>query len=190
VKIIGEVYFADKGRNIEDNLRNAISAANKHIHETSKQDASLAGMGTTCVALVVSGASIYVAHVGDSRAYRITKGEIAQITMDHSVAAELFRRGVISEKEVKHHPEHSVLYRALGTSKNVEIDVQPEHRVKGEERFVLCTDGLSNMVEDNEIRDIVMSQPPEWACDELIRLANERGGRDNITVIILNMSVS
>ena len=95
---------------------------------------------------------------------------------------------MLTAEEARTHPDKSVLYRALGTKQDAEIDVQPEHVVRSEEWFVLCSDGLSNMVDDGEIHDIVVAQPPEWACDELVALANERGGYDNITVIVVHMS--
>ena len=189
VKTIGEVYFSARSQKVKESLVKAIQSANEAVHAASVQDPSLAGMGTTCVALVVRGLSVYVAHIGDSRAYRIKGEEIHQITDDHSVAAELCRRGMITAEEAKNHRERSVLFRALGTGKEVEIDVQPEHVVESEEWFVLCSDGLSNMVSDTEIHRIVKAQPPEWACDELVSLANERGGKDNITVLVVKISV-
>jgi serine/threonine protein phosphatase PrpC len=189
VKTIGEVYFSARSQKVQESLVKAMQTANAAVHTASIQDPALVGMGTTCVALVVRGLSVYVAHIGDSRAYRIKGEGIHQITDDHSVAAELYRRGMISAEEAKNHRERSVLYRALGTGKEVEIDVQPEHVVRDEEWFVLCSDGLSNMVSDSEINRIVKAQPPEWACDELIALANERGGNDNITVVVVKVSV-
>ena len=97
------------------------------------------------------------------------------------------RRGVLTAEEARNHPERSVLYRALGTHATADIDIQPEHVVRDEEWFVLCTDGLTNMVEDGEIHDIVVENPPRHACGQLIALANERGGHDNITVIVVHV---
>jgi len=190
VKTIGEGYFSDGSESVQESLVNAIQSANEVVFSASKKDHALNGMGTTCVALVVKGSSVYVAHIGDSRAYRVTKERILQLTEDHAVGAEMHRRGLLTAEEAKHHPERSVLYRALGTKLEAETDVQPELIVSGEEWFALCTDGLSNMVADSEIHDIVVAQPPKQACDQLVALANERGGFDNITVVVVQVTAS
>jgi serine/threonine protein phosphatase PrpC len=142
------------------------------------------------VALVAKGSAVYVAHIGDSRAYRVTRERILQLTEDHAAVAEMQRKGLLTAEEAKHHPERSVLYRALGTKLEAETDVQPEIIVHSEEWFVLCTDGLSNMVGDSEIHGIVVAQPPKKACDQLVALANERGGFDNITVVVVQVTAS
>jgi protein phosphatase len=190
VKTMGDAYFSDKSDNVQTSLANAIQAANETVFSASKRDRSLRGMGTTCVAMVVKGSDVYIAHIGDSRAYRVTRDRILQLTGDHSAVAEMQRRGLLTAEEAKHHPERSVLYRALGTKPEAETDLQPGLSVRGEEWFVLCTDGLTNMVADNEIHDIVVARQPEQACDRLVALANERGGFDNITVVVVHVSAS
>jgi PPM family protein phosphatase len=190
VKTIGEVYFSDGNESVQESLVNAIQAANEVLFSASKKDPALSGMGTTCVTVVVKGSLIYVAHIGDSRVYRVTRDSIFQVTEDHTAVSEMQRRGILTAEEAKHHPERSVLYRALGTKLEAETEVQPELIVRGEEWFVLCTDGLSNMVDDSEIRDIVVAQPPRNACNQLVGLAKERGGYDNITVIVVQVTAS
>ena len=190
VKTMEHAYFSDGSESVQESLVNAIKAANEVVFFASKKDHALNGMGTTCVALVVKGSSVYVAHIGDSRAYRVTKERILQLTEDHAAVAEMQRRGILTAEEAKNHPERSVLYRALGTKLEAETDVQPELVVSGEEWFVLCSDGLSNMVTDSEIHEIVVAHPPKKACDQLVALANERGGFDNITVVVVQVTAS
>lgn len=189
VKTIADVYFSDPSESSQVNLVNAIKAANETVYSTGQRHAELSGMGTTCVAMAVKGPSVFVAHIGDSRAYCVTRESILQLTEDHSAVAEMQRRGMLTAEEARTHPERSVLYRALGTNASADVDVQPEHTVRGEEWFVLCTDGLSNMVEDGEIRELVVDGLPRQACSRLIALANERGGNDNITVIVAHLPV-
>jgi protein phosphatase len=188
VKTIGDVYFSDASESVQDSLVKAIQVANAAVFSQSRRDRALSGMGTTCVAMVVKGSSVHVAHIGDSRVYRVIKERIAQITEDHAAVAEMQRKGILTADEAKHHPERSVLYRALGTKLDAEIDVQSELIVRGKEWFVLCSDGLSNMVEDREIHDIVVALSPQKACDQLVALANERGGYDNITVVVVQVT--
>lgn len=189
VSTIEREFFANTSDEIPDALAKAMQSANEAVYTKGHTDPDLEGMGTTCVAMVVQGARVFVAHIGDSRAYRLTKRQIRQVTADHSAVAEMQRRGILTEEEAKSHPERSVLYRALGTRSVADIDVQSAIEVTTTEWFVLCTDGLSNMVDDKEIHEIVMGNPPQQACDELVRLANERGGYDNITIEVVQVSV-
>ncbi len=186
VEAIGEAYFADHSESVQVSLVNAIQTANESVYSTGMANQELRGMGTTCVAMVVKGLSVFIAHIGDSRAYCLTPENILQLTEDHSAVAEMQRRGLLTAEEARTHPERSVLYRALGTSASVDVDVQPEHIVHEEEWFVLCTDGLTNMIEDSEIHKIVVEKPPRQACSQLIALANDRGGYDNITLIVVH----
>lgn len=188
VKTAGEVYLSDRSESVQISLVNAIQAANEAVYSAGTTNQELSGMGTTCVAVVVKGSSVFVAHIGDSRAYCLSRESILQLTEDHSAVAEMQRRGILTAEEARTHPERSVLYRALGTNATADVDVQPEHIVHGEEWFVLCTDGLSNMVEDSEIHNIVVAESPKHACSQLIALANERGGYDNITAIVVHVS--
>jgi serine/threonine protein phosphatase PrpC len=122
--------------------------------------------------------------------YYISKKKIAQLTKDHSKVAEMQRRGIITREEAKIHPERSHLYRALGTKPEAEIDLITQIPISKNEYFVMCTDGLFNNVEDEEIQDIVLSQAPDKACHSLIELSNVRGGQDNITVQVIHVNGS
>ena len=187
VKAIADAYLADRSDSVQLSLVNAIQAANENVYSTGQRNPELLGMGTTCVAMVVRIPSVFIAHIGDSRAYCLTRESILQLTEDHSAVAEMQRRGMLTAEEARTHPERSVLYRALGTHPSEEVDVQPEHLVRSEEWFVLCSDGLSNMVEDAEIHELVVDGTPKQACAHLIALANERGGYDNTTVIVVHL---
>lgn len=188
VRTIGEVYFSNGNESVQESLVNAFHAANEVVSSASKKDPALSGMGTTCVAMVAKGSSVFVAHIGDSRVYHVTRESIFQLTEDHTAVGEMQRRGILTAEEARNHPDRSVLYRALGTKPEAAADVQSELIVFGEEWFVLCTDGLSNMVADDEIHDITVAQPPQNACNQLVSLANERGGIDNITVIVVRVT--
>lgn len=187
VRTIGETYFSMTNGSVGENLVEALETANDAIRHEAIKNPALTGMGTTCVALVMDGPRAHVAHIGDSRVYRISGGEIIQLTQDHTVVAEMVRRGLLSKEDAMQHPERSVLYRALGTGTEPEIDLQPEIAMMADDRFVLGCDGLTNMVDDEEIHELVMTCPPQEACDALVRLANERGGYDNITVVVVHL---
>lgn len=189
VKTISERYFSGESESVQSSLVNAIQSANEAVYSASAKNPALQGMGTTCVAAVVKHAAVYVAHIGDSRVYRLTKEAIVQVTEDHTVVADMQRRGILTAEEAKTHPERSVLYRALGTQKTAEVDVQPEHIVRGEEWYVLCSDGLSNMIDDGEIQKIVVANTPQRASEKLVSLANECGGYDNITVVVVHVTI-
>ncbi len=171
-------------------LREAIESANARIFEMAQSDVELEGMGTTVVALVLDAQhNAMVAHVGDSRAYRCRGGQLEALTTDHSVVAEMQRRGLISAEEASVHPRRNEILRSVGVSAEVEVEVTAVEVASGD-RFVLCTDGLSGVVSDEEIATIVRTQPPEAAVEALISMANERGGPDNITVQILSVPLS
>jgi serine/threonine protein phosphatase PrpC len=141
-------------------------------------------MGTTLTAALIYRDRVYLAHVGDSRAYLIRPGLIRRLTLDHSVVEELLRWGAISEAEATHHPYRSVLTRALGTEANIRIDLVEEVFLTGD-YLLLCTDGLTNLVSDQEIYDIIeRATSLETALDQLVGLALARGGYDNITVAL------
>ncbi len=165
-------------------LKRAIIYANNEIYKASAQDVDLSGMGTTIVAATAQDGKLYVANVGDSRLYAIG-GEIRQITMDHSLVEELIRSGQLERKKGRNHPEKNIITKALGSKDEVvpdffEIDIRPD------EKYLLCSDGLSNMVEDDEIRDIVADGDNLGAIvGALVDRANYYGGSDNISVVVL-----
>jgi protein phosphatase len=166
----------------ETTLRAALEAANRRVHEEAQNDASLAGMGTTGVALLFQpDGSAWVAHVGDSRAYRLRDGRLEQLTPDHSLVAELERRGMITAEEAQVHPRRNEVLRSIGVEPEVDVDVVRVDARPGDQ-YLLCSDGLSGVVGDEEIAAELLRAPPEVAVRRLVDAANERGGPDNITV--------
>ena len=166
-------------------LRACVAAANAEILASSRAKPELAGMGTTIVALLADGGRVAVAHVGDSRAYRIRGGAIERLNNDHTLVGELVRRGEISERAAASHPQRHVLLRALGVRREVEPDLQDLAPEPGD-IYLLCSDGLTGHVGDADIAGLVAGSPDlDAACERLIDLANERGGEDNITVLLV-----
>jgi protein phosphatase len=175
----------DASASLTDKLRYSVSAANREILSTAQAKPDLAGMGTTLVALLAGPDRIALAHVGDSRAYLIRGGRIRQLTDDHSLVAELVRRQEISEHAARGHPHRHVLTRALGVRRSVEADLA-ELTPAVNDTFVLCSDGLTSLVRDDEIAATVLGAADlEDACDRLVDMANARGGEDNITVVLV-----
>lgn len=165
-------------------LRHAVMRANRAIWAKARARPEHAGMGTTLVALLGDGERAALAHVGDSRAYRVRRGRIRQLTDDHSLVAELLRRREISAAAAREHPHRHVLTRALGVRPEVEPDLA-ELSMAPEDVFVLCSDGLTAHVEDSEIAKVVREEDdPQETCERLVDLANERGGEDNVTVLV------
>lgn len=165
-------------------LRNAISSANFQIYSLSKKDDSLSGMGTTVVATIVTENYAVICHVGDSRAYLINDS-IVQITVDHSVVQELLESGKITASEAMAFPERNIITRALGVEPNVFADssIVP---MKSDDRLLLCTDGLTNFTDVSDILNIFNSNKTENVPDLLIDSANNGGGGDNISVVIVS----
>ena len=187
VATIAEIFDAEASARPSDMLGRAIEAANARVFEMAQQDPELEGMGTTVVAFHLDARGRgTVAHVGDSRAYRYRNGRLEPLTTDHSVVAEMQRRGLLSADEAAVHPRRNEILRSVGVLPDVEVEVADVDVHPGD-RFVLCSDGLSGVVTDDEIAAVVQAESPEGAVDTLIRMANERGGPDNITVQILSI---
>lgn len=168
-------------------LRDAITAANKEIYEKASTEADFAGMGTTTVAATIEDNTLYVANVGDSRLYLIDKN-ITQVTRDHSLVAEMVRKGTLDETSARVHPDKNIITRAIGAAPTVEIDFF-EVELNDGDIILMCTDGLTNMVEDDEILRIVRtSSDVADIADNLIKMANHNGGKDNIGVVIIEVS--
>lgn len=171
-----------------DALKNAFSAANQEIHRASLADKALEGMGTTCIALVLQDGSAHCAYVGDSRLYLIRGGEIYVMTEDHSAVMEMVHMGLITLEQARHHEDKNVIVRALGSQPEVEVSVWSEpFPVREGDRFLLCSDGLSDLVGDDEIKQVVLAGDSYSSSENLIALAKERGGYDNVTVGILSI---
>lgn len=166
-------------------LRTAIALANDKIQTYSTEHPESRGMGTTVVAALVNHDRIVISHVGDSRAYLFSKGELKLLTSDHSWVSEQVRLGFLTESEAAHHPFRNVITKALGTRDQAQADVL-ELEVAVGDRLLLCTDGLNSMALDEDIADVLRkSQDLENSCRGLIDLANDHGGEDNITVLLL-----
>lgn len=178
--------LVDASASLAEKLRYSVAAANREIFSTAQAKPDLAGMGTTLVALLAGEGRIALAHVGDSRAYLIRGSRIRQLTHDHSLVAELVRRREITARAARGHPHRHVLTRALGVRRAVEPDLA-ELTPAVNDSFVLCSDGLTGHVTDDEIAATVLgSADLESACDRLVSTANARGGEDNITVLLVH----
>jgi protein phosphatase len=164
----------------------AIRMANQEIVRSVRHDASMRGMGTTVVLAYIQGRRVYIGSVGDSRAYLVRDEEITQLTDDHTFVNEQVRAGTLTPAEARRHPARNILTRAVGSSEDVDADVV-EHDLEVGDLILLCSDGLTTMIDDEDILQVVRRQAndPMLACRALIDLANERGGDDNITAILI-----
>lgn len=180
----GSVNASSNGQ-LLDALQTAIQDANREIINASMEDSSMRGMGTTATVIVTKSNQIYVGHVGDSRAYLIRNRRIDQITEDHSIVAQLVRARAITPQEAARHPYRNVITRCLGMQVEVEADTQ-QRELKQGDRLLICSDGLSGLVSDDEMLQMVTtSEDPQKTCVDLVNLALERGGSDNITVVLI-----
>jgi protein phosphatase len=168
-------------------LARAVRAANREVMRAAREGIGRSGMGTTITAAIVDGCSVAVAQVGDSRAYLLHDGLLSRITQDHSMVADLIRSGQITEAESRVHPNRSVITRALGTDPNVVADAYEVDAAPGD-RIMLCSDGLTTMLEDTEIAELLGKyRDPVTAAAGLIAAANEAGGHDNISVVVVDV---
>ena len=172
----------------ERRVAELIQEANRRVYERSSQDAAASGMGTTMTVAFVGDANVAFGHVGDSRAYLIRDGKLEQLTEDHSLVAELVRSGKLSPEEAETHPQRSVITRALGTDPDVDVDTFSIETAPGD-LFMLCSDGLTSMVEDDVILQTIEKNRDnlQTAAKALIRAANKGGGEDNITVVFFEI---
>lgn len=180
-------YKEDRSLNYDQNrLITGIKLANRQVFETSQHDARLRGMGTTLVGLLVAESGVYVGHVGDSRAYLIQNGQIQQVTEDHSLLNDYMKVHQLTEEEIENFPHKNVIVRALGMKDAVDVDIHREEPRPGT-AFVMCSDGLSGMIQDEEILEIYNQSNGdlEKGCQSLIAKANANGGNDNVTVVIV-----
>jgi len=175
----------------EERVSALIQSANRRVYEKAQQDMALAGMGTTLTLALVDEGTVTFGHVGDSRAYRLRDGKLEQITDDHSLVAELTRAGKLSEEEAETHPQRSVITRALGTDPDVDGDVFQIETEEGDV-FLLCSDGLSDMVGDGAIEETLHRHRANLkkAAQELVKAANKGGGEDNITVLLFEVGAA
>jgi len=172
----------------EERVVSLIQEANRRVFDRASQDSSLSGMGTTLTLALVEEGKVSLGHVGDSRAYLLRDGSLDQITDDHSLVAELTRAGKLSEEEAETHPQRSVITRALGTDRDVDVDAFTVETHDGDV-FMLCSDGLTSMVEDKAIEEIIGKRRSNLkrAAQDLVKAANRSGGEDNITVLLFEI---
>lgn len=180
--VIGQANSFDS---VEAWVKHAISQANKDIYLKAIDEPELRGMGTTCSLVVVKDDMVHIGHVGDSRIYFVSDAEIRQVTIDHTLVEDLIKRGELKREDAKQHPKRNVITRAVGTDSDVEVDYS-SYRVVDTEKVLLCSDGLTGRVEDHEILEIVNNNSIDDAVKALIKLANDRGGADNISVVIMS----
>jgi serine/threonine protein phosphatase PrpC len=186
VETIREEYYEAVSDEVTEILTQAIKQANQVIYDRAIEQTARAGMGTTCVAVVIRGAVAYIANVGDSRVYLIRDGQLRQVTNDHSWVAEQVRAGMLTDEQARTHAHRNVITRALGTQPEVEADLFVEVLQDGD-HLLLCSDGLSGPVSDEEINRIISSAPAQEAVRALIAQANEQGGPDNITALLVHV---
>ena len=169
---------------IKNLLVTSITNANFEIFDMAKANDELKGMGTTVVAALITKKAAYIAHAGDSRAYLIADGELRQVTKDHSVVQELVDSGEITREQAMDHPQKNLITRALGVEEILKVDFTVED-IKGDETLLICTDGLTNEVTEDEILRVLSEKPFEEVADVLVDMANENGGNDNITAVAI-----
>ena len=172
----------------EERLTRLAHEANRRIYDLAQRDASKRGMGTTLTAAMLTPEGVSVGHVGDSRAYRLRGGRLEQLTDDHSLVAELERSGQLSREAAAHHPQKSVITRALGPEDHVDVDTHT-HAARPDDVYLLCSDGLTGMISDEEAAAILRGAGSlAEGAEALVRAANQRGGKDNITVVLFRIS--
>lgn len=193
IETIKELLYTSKDELLNGNIEipafinDLIIKANEKILNKSQENSELNGMGTTITLVCILNNIMYLGHIGDSRAYIFNDNKLIQLTEDHSLVNELVKNGTITEVEAINHPQKNVITRALGTDKDVEIDIF-EKEVKKDDIVILCTDGLTNMVSEERIMHVMIeSQDIQKSCDILTKAANELGGYDNATVIIIKL---
>jgi protein phosphatase len=171
-------------------LRKIAQRANRQIHQLAQRDVTRSGMGTTLTAAMVDGDDVVIGHVGDSRAYRFRDGELKLLTSDHSLVEELRRQGRLTDQQAEDHPQRSIITRALGPEPEVEVDTMT-FRARPGDIYLLCSDGLTTMVKEPQIREVLAAGGSlDEVTKELVRRANEAGGRDNITVVAFRVEAA
>lgn len=179
--------YRDEFSEAANQLASAMRLANQAIYEAAKGNPAWQGMGTTMAAVIVNKRRLAIAHVGDSRVYLVRSGSIEQLTDDHTLVSEQVKRDLISREEAKQSEMKNVLTRAVGVGPEVEVDLDELSLLEGDS-LLLCSDGLTTMIDEDQMMAVVAtSDDPKSACERLIALANENGGRDNITVVVAHL---
>ena len=170
-----------------DDLAALVRAANAAVFQKARADSTLQGMGTTCTVLLLEGTDAHLAHVGDSRAYLFRDNRLQQITEDHTLVQRMVKEGRLDQEEAHRHPQRNIITRVLGVDADVSVDTFSVEAKPGD-RFLLCSDGLSSMLEDAQIEEVLRGgEQAQATADRLVRLANDAGGEDNITVLIVDI---
>lgn len=165
-----------------NNLKKSLEDANRAVLKASSNNVNLAGMGSTCTAMMIVDDKNFLAHVGDSRAYMVRGNKITQITKDHTLAEKMLDTGILSREEARNSPHKNMLIKAIGISEDLEIETYGPFKIKLGDVYLLCSDGLTEYLDEEELCSILNMYEPEEACKLLIKIANKRGGKDNITV--------
>ena len=191
VELISRYFYEDGSSTTEEALRSAIERASTEIYDSSVSDIKYFGMGTTVVALAIQANYGYVAHVGDSRMYRLRGEVMERMTNDHSQVMEMVKLGIITPEEADTHEDKNVILRAVGTQPSVEVETYGPFQVEPGDEFMLCSDGLCDMANDNEIYSLWFgSTNIHDACEKLVEFAKARGGNDNITVGVVRTAAA
>lgn len=179
---------AGKGGEPTEKLRSAVLEANARVFEAQREDPALAGMGSTMTAFLFSSSKYCVAHVGDSRAYRLRDGVLDQLTRDHSLVWHLYENGVLQKSDLNRHPQKNLITRSIGSHPQVDVDIEGGEARPGDV-YLLCSDGLTDGVSEESIREALAAQrkTPQRMADQLVDAANEAGGADNITVVVIRL---
>jgi PPM family protein phosphatase len=189
VDAVRETYAGPGGETPQLRLSAGLLEANRRVQQEAKVKPLLRGMGTTLTACAIVGKQLYFAHIGDSRLFLVRNGECQQLTRDHSLVARLIESGTIRPEEAETHPQKHVLTAAIGVAEDLQPDIPPTPvKLETNDVLVLCTDGLWGQMTPAEIAQIVSKAKPSDACKTLVQLANDRGGPDNITVQVLEVS--
>jgi PPM family protein phosphatase len=187
-RLVSENYYADENADPQTALVNAFQSANRAIFERAKKEPELTGMGTTCTAVAIVDGLAFSAHVGDSRTYLVRGNQLYRMTEDHSAIMEMVKQGLIGMSEAREHEDRNVILRAMGTHKDLEVAVwDTPFALRPEDRLVLCSDGLHDMVTDAEICAIASANDHRQACAELLQLALDRISSDNVTVAVVQV---
>jgi len=189
VETVRHVYDSAFANDPQQTLIQALAAAHENIHRYADEHPMFHGMGTTCTALSIIGRELNFAHVGDSRLYRVNAESVSRLTRDHSYVGRLVESGIVRSEDAESHPQRHILTAALGSGKEVVPD-RPERplTLNAGDTLVLCTDGLWSLVGEQDIATIVRSNTPSQSCTALVNMALERGGPDNVTVVVLRVA--
>ena len=185
VEIVSKTYY-QRTESPEESLFFAFNKANRSIFQAANKNSKYRGMGTTCTALVISENKLFMAHIGDSRLYMLRDGQLKQLSTDHTYIQSLIEQGILTATEAEKHPDRNVLTRAMGTKNSTEIDVQEINELfEGNDRILICSDGLYDYLSSDEMSQFLAHSVLNESAHAMIELAKQRGGHDNITVLLI-----